>query len=160
MAVRGSVETEWAAKKRPQPFSRVQLLDAVPRRRLSRRRQGAGRGRCSRPGDAAPAATSPGSGSPPTQPGGGAPAPGGRAGRGGAGRERAAGGGRRLLGCQREAGRARGGARAGRSRGPGAAVAGGLGECPIHPPPRVPRSGLRRRDPLVSPAAAALRGRW
>lgn len=74
-------------------------------------------------------------------------------GRGGAGSRVRAGRGRRLLGCQRGAARARGGAPAGRSRWPGAASAAAaraLGECSIHPPPQVSLSGPRRRGPPVS----------
>lgn len=108
---------------------------------------------------AAPAATSPGAGSLP-----GPPAPlhprrrracacAGWPRGGGAGSRVRAGRGRRLLGCQRGAARARGGAPAGRSRWPGAASAAAaraLGECSIHPPPQVSLSGPRRRGPPVS----------
>lgn len=95
---------------------------------------------------AAPAATSPGA----RFPSGGGGAARARGGRAGAGSERAAGAGSRAVSAGprgREEARQQEGAAAGGSR---RAAAGALGECSFHPPPRVPRSRLRRRGPLCS----------
>lgn len=159
MAGRGSVGMEWVPESRPHPSLLESPQSSPPRgpqpasfRVWPRVRERA----VLALQVAAPAATSPGAGSFP-----GTPAPllprrrrcacAGCPRGGGAGRREPAGRGRRLPGCQRWAARARGGARAGRTRWPGAAAttaAVALGECSIHPPPQVSLSGLRRRGPL------------